>query len=275
MGKYTRPGAKGKIAIKQDEPFIDALAGRDPRSLADFEKLLKDAEALVRSEYPAAQPNAIRKLRGDWYEAAIGLGALSYANQYQSKYCLINLPKITSFKVHNLYKSEIALLIDQLAEAVKDSADVSLISSNPDFAIVRSELISALPLTGFDMNTLKAVNTLYSQFAGQCDLDDVVGYTSVKTSLKPDRRLQIAHEGSLMKALYRHIQTRQWIIGAPGIRYFGITKKFGPADVKALKTVATHSIVDVLGKPESAVDKLYSVKDGAELEQILSEITIS
>lgn len=75
-----------------------------------------------------------------------------------------------------------------------------------------------------------------------------------------------------MKALYRHIQTRQWLIGARGIKFYGMTMRFGKADEKALKTVATHSIVDVLGTPESAVDKLYAVPGGAELDDLLEEI---
>ncbi|WP_373695840.1 Cfr10I/Bse634I family restriction endonuclease [Brunnivagina elsteri] len=37
---------------------------------------------------------------------------------------------------------------------------------------------------------------------GKCNLKDIIGYASIKTSLRPDRRLQIPHEGSLMKAIY-------------------------------------------------------------------------
>lgn len=73
-----------------------------------------------------------------------------------------------------------------------------------------------------------------------------------------------------MKALYRHIQTRQWNIDAPGIKYFAIMTSYNDADKNALNTVATHSIVDVGSEPQSAVDKLVEIKNGKELKDFLN-----
>ena len=99
----------------------------------------------------------------------------------------------------------------------------------------------------------------YRLFEDQCELDDIKGYISVKFSLRSDRRLQMAHEGSLMKAFYTHIQTREWIINPQGIKYFAISTEIGPAGRDALKTVATHSITTVHSIPQAAVDEVFEV----------------
>ncbi|HOO50569.1 MAG TPA: Cfr10I/Bse634I family restriction endonuclease, partial [Alphaproteobacteria bacterium] len=162
-----------------------------------------------------------------------------------------------------------------LRKKVSESADVSLITSNPDFVIIDSSInidFPAPPQSGISDAYIEAVCRAFSQLEHRCSLDQIKGYTAVKSSLRPDRRLQIAHEGSLMKALYRHVQTREWLIDAPGIKYYAITSKATDADRNALKTVATHSITDVGSKPEAAVDDLLCVFSGPELESALKKI---
>src|SRR5262249_40959588 len=120
--------------------------------------------------------------------------------------------------------------------------------------------------------TLDQIDTAYSKFVNQCKFEQIVGYMSVKRSLAPDRRLQIAHEGSLMKALYTHLQTRQWILNPPGIVYYGIAAKVGKADLRALKTVATASIVTVQSKPLRAVDALLAIDSIAQADEAFVKI---
>ncbi|WP_276607000.1 Cfr10I/Bse634I family restriction endonuclease [Vibrio breoganii] len=40
----------------------------------------------------------------------------------------------------------------------------------------------------------------------------MVGCFSIKTSLRPDCHLQTAHEGSLTRAVYVHLQIRSWFM---------------------------------------------------------------
>lgn len=75
-----------------------------------------------------------------------------------------------------------------------------------------------------------------------------------------------------MKAIYRHIQTRLWITDTPGIKYYAVSAEIKDADLKALRTVATHSIVTVTAKPEAAVDELYAVNSGPQLSSFLHDI---
>ena len=62
-----------------------------------------------------------------------------------------------------------------------------------------------------------------------------------------------------MKALYVHLQTRQWILKPNGLKYYAMATVVGPKDRDALKTVATHSITTVHSLPQAAVDEVYEV----------------
>lgn len=139
-----------------------------------------------------------------------------------------------------------------------------LISSNPDFVIIRRQIVETIigkikPNTEISKDIIQKITENYRLFEDKCELDDIKGYISVKFSLRPDRRLQIPHEGSLMKAIYTHIQTREWIINPQGIRYYALAADIGQTDREALKTVATYSITTVHSIPQAAVDEVFQV----------------
>lgn len=235
-------------------------------------EVLSKAEKLVKSEHPGVHQNALNKVRGDWYESLIALGASQYAIENKARLVIVPLPNVRAFSCENLYIDKISDLVVDLRKVLKKSVDVSLISSNPDFVIVPENLVELKDTSKGQVEDIEYLSSIYKKLAGQCEFSDIIGYCSVKTGLKPDRRLQIAHEGSLMKALYRHIQTRLWTIDAQGIRYFGITASCNNADRLAMKTIATHSIVDVSSVPESAVNALFAVNSGEELKEALATI---
>ncbi len=262
----------GTISVNRLEAFVVALGGRSSFDIPNFNDFIVEIEEAIREEHPDVTRGALNNARGDWYETLIALGAHEFATDTESDFAFVRLPNVNAFSCENLYVPEIAELISQLREVLRAEADVSLISSNPDFVIVSSRLVDLFDLAEVDVESIGRLNSLYETLEGQCDFNDIVAYSSVKSGLRPDRRLQIAHEGSLMKALYRHIQTRLWAIDANGIKYFGIAGSCGDADREALKTVATHSIVDVLGKPESAVDGLFQVNNPDQLRKALQEI---
>ncbi|MCC5846693.1 MAG: Cfr10I/Bse634I family restriction endonuclease [Verrucomicrobia bacterium] len=97
----------------------------------------------------------------------------------------------------------------------------------------------------------------------------IVGFAATKTSFRPDRRLQIPHEGSLMKAIYAHLVTREWELKPRGLKYLAIACKVGEPDRRALKTVATHSITTVTDLPKAAVDEVYRINSFDELNAFL------
>ena len=107
----------------------------------------------------------------------------------------------------------------------------------------------------------------YLQYLHSCDFDAIQGYLAAKLSFRPDRRHQIPHEGSLVKALYVHLQTRQWITEPRGIKYYAMAAFVSQSDKNALRTVATHSITTVSSKPQSAVDEVFEISTWQKAEE--------
>ena len=271
--RYSSPADGNKRKINTKECFVDSLNSRNPLDIPDFNTILDKSEDLAKSEFgPTSE--AIGNSRGAWYEWLLTVGAMNFCNDTRNNYLLISLPNITSFDFADLYFQKVRGLISDLRKKAEFYSDVSLITSNPDYCIIRKpDWWEPIEMETIDENTLEELDSLYNRFREKCSFTDIVGYLSVKTSLRPDRRLQLAHEGSLMKAIYKHIQTRTWEIGASGLKYYAATMTFNKSDKKALSTLATHSLIDVNTKPESAVDKLFEITTGDQLRKLLDEIS--
>jgi len=269
---YTYEISDGRRGIDSKITFIDALNGEPVLGLNSFQTVFDRAESLIYNEYSAVSKGAISNVRGNWYEWLLALGTIEFKNETPDANYLLPLPNISQYDCAKLYSEEIYSYIRDLRIKVKSSSGASLITSNPDFVIVEKGLEVKLPdIVQNDLtpHVIEEIDQMYLQLEHKCLLDQLIGYAAAKSSLRPDRRLQIAHEGSLMKALYRHVQTREWLIDARGIKYFAITSAATSADRNALKTIATHSIVDVSSKPEAAVDDLFCVFSGQELRTAL------
>lgn len=75
-----------------------------------------------------------------------------------------------------------------------------------------------------------------------------------------------------MKAIYTHLQTREWIISPKGLKYFAIATVVGTPDRAALKTVATHSITTVHSIPQAAVDEVFEVNSLEQTQTAFAQI---
>lgn len=226
--------------------------------------ILREFDEGVTLEYPQVSSGALNNCHGDWYEWLIAMAAWNYSAVNPGSYLLLKMPNIRQFDCARLYDEDLFGCIVDLREKVERATSVQLISSNPDFVIIDPGLVPLRSgfLTPYSVNTpsnLEALDSAYNNFIGRCSFEAIIGYLSVKVSFRPDRRLQIPHEGSLMKALYTHLQTRKWIINPPGIKYYAVAATVGDPDRNALKTVATHSITTVSSIPQSAVDEVYQV----------------
>lgn len=233
-----------------------------------------EAELLVRNEHNSVEASAISNVRGNWYEWILALGAREFNMLHMNSNCLLPLPNISSFDCSRLYVDRLHGYIQDLRSKVLSTSGVSLVTSNPDFVIIDRSLCDRFLVFSGSGNeeSLLEIDRSYQNLVGKCELDKIIGFVSSKTSLRPDRRLQIAHEGSLMKALYRHLITRDWIIDASGICYYALTLSATDADRRALKTVATHSIADVGSKPQAAVDDLFCISSGYDLAEVLGRV---
>ena len=270
--RYGYQNTDGKVSIDSVAVFCDALQNRNPLELDSFIDFFNACEALVLSEFKATQ-GAINNVRGNWYEWLISIGSLHYVEKMPNSIGLfVQLPNVRSLDYMSLYESDIYKYIEDLKQ--KTSArGVSLISSNPDYAIIRRTQNNEFPdLSNIDAAAIARVDNYHKQFLGNLDFEGIIGFASIKTSLRPDRRLQLSHEGALVKAFYEHLKGRLWKVDARGLKYYGVATEVKESDIEGLRTVATHSILSVNTKPEAAVDEVFQITSGSNLSSFLDKV---
>lgn len=276
---YVTKLTNGKYQIDSVAAYCEMLKGKVPESKQSLLGLIDAFDEQLIKVYPTINRNALNNVHGDWYEWFIALHAWNFHVDNPNSLIMLLLPNITQFDVVRLYIDYLYDLVVDLRMKVKESTSVQLITSNPDFVLIDSSRFKnklpkqyASKISRIDAGIISMVETAYKDFANKCTYADIAGYVSAKISLRPDRRLQIPHEGSLMKAIYTHLQTRQWIIHPKGLKYYAITTKATDADKKALKTVATHSLTSVFDIPQAAVDEVFEVNTLAKCSQVFSSI---
>jgi len=273
----VRDIGNGKVQINTDEAFCELLNGVMPPDNKPIDELLSEFDAEIRRNHPSVKQEALNNVHGTWYEWLVAITAW---NEYIAGNCLdlaLMLPNVSQFDVMRLQTAELYEHIEDLRQKLSEKADVELKSSNPDFVIISGDLASDIlaspaAISSLTTSVLQEIQSKYSAFEGRCEFEDIEGYVSIKTTFRPDRRYQIVHEGSLMKALYVHLQSRQWIFDPKGLNYYAMATKVGDKDIEALKTIATHSITSVSTMPESAVDGVFEVNSLAAAKEVLADI---
>lgn len=277
---FIRTLKNGKSQVKKDISFCTLLKGKLPAKNAPIDKLISSFDKEVSSLDKTVTKGALSNVHGDWYEWLLAISAWNYCAKNRKANLALLTPNISQFDIARLYNDRLYNLIQDLREKVLSSSSVQLISSNPDFVIIDRNVVNAAikkiePIKKIDQGTISQIENSFREFSGRCDFEDILGYVSVKTSFRPDRRLQIPHEGSLMKAIYTHLQTREWIINPKGLKYFAIATKVGKPDRDALKTVATHSITTVHNIPQAAVDEVFEINSLQQAQDAFAQILSS
>lgn len=270
----------GKSQVIKDIAFCTLLKGKLPAINKPIDELISDFDKEVSKVDKTVTKDALNNVHGDWYEWLLAISAWNYCAENKTANLALLTPNTSQFDIARLYNDKLYNLIQDLRDKVLKSSSVQLISSNPDFVIIDRKVVNAAinkieAITKIDQDAISLIENSFRAFSGKCDFDDIHGYVSVKTSFRPDRRLQIPHEGSLMKAIYTHLQTREWIINPKGLKYFAIATKVGNPDRAALKTVATHSITTVHSVPQAAVDEVYEVNSLQQAQDAFSHILSS
>jgi Cfr10I/Bse634I restriction endonuclease len=270
----------GKKQIVKVDAFCQIQNYTLPLPDKTFTSLLDDLDQGVKDVYPEVSTGALSNCHGDWYEWLIAIAAWNYHVQHPGSYVLLPLPNVSQFDVSRLYIDDLYELIEDLRVKVADATSVELITSNPDFVLINPASVVGFPapqsmITNLNTKVIADIEQTYKPYIAKCGFESIIGYVSVKSSLRPDRRLQIPHEGSLVKALYIHLQTRKWIISPPGLRYYAVSRNIGETDLKALKTVATHSLTTVHSVPEAAVDEVFAVDSMVQAERMFDQILVN
>jgi hypothetical protein len=277
MQVLVKKDRNGKAIVDTKAAFIASINGLAPQDSWNYESHLDYIQKLVQTEDSRVTAGAISNCRGTWFEWMIAIDMYNHWCTNGHNLLMLPLPNISRFDSATLYQESVCKYIFDLRAKLKASLDIELITSNPDFAIFDttsfSKLLPRQPITVVNDESIEFIDNVFRKFIGQCSFTDILGYMATKTSLRPDRRLQIVHEGSLTKALYVHLQTRLWIDKPRSIKYFGASLKLNNKDRQALKTVATHSITTVLSEPERAVDECFELSSRNKLLEAIEEIS--
>lgn len=269
-----------KPSIRRADAFCEILSGQLIPDGEAYGEVLNRFDHEIKQVEPDVTQGALNNCHGDWYEWMLAISAWNYRIANNRRRLLLLLPNIRGFDLAALYSESLFGYITDLRQKVVEHSDVQLITSNPDFVIIDPEgmdenSVFDRPITDITPRTIELLEGAYEYFKGACRLDNIVGYLSVKTSFRPDRRLQLSHEGSLMKATYVHLQTRDWIMNPKGLKYYGAATAVSDADLQGLRTVATHSITNVQSEPQAAVDEVFTINSNEDAngayEVILSE----
>jgi len=273
---YIRTLTDGKPQVIKDQAFCSLLGNILPSEDKSFDELFDEMDSEVYSNADVTK-QAMSNVHGDWYEWLLAISAWNYCASNQSANVPLLMPNISQFDVASLYVERLFHLIQDLRKKVEDSSEVKLITSNPDFVIINRDVIDAeigemTEINNLTPDIISELSSKFRQFENKCDFSQIEGYIAVKKSLRPDRRLQIPHEGSLMKAIYKHLQTREWIIDPKGLKYYAMASSVSDADKNALKTVATHSITTVSSLPQAAVDDVFQIDSIQQAQEIFQRI---
>jgi len=274
---YIRTLGNGKSQVIKDIAFCSLLNNVLPPADKSITDLISEFDAEILRRDRSVTKDALNNVHGDWYEWLLAISAWNYAVRNPDSGLAILTPNVSQFDVSRLYNDKLYDLIQDLKSKVFASSAVQLISSNPDFVLIDRHVVDVCigdlePITEITPDIIYFIDNIYRKFPGTCNFNNIFGYISVKTSFRPDRRLQIPHEGSLMKAIYTHLQTREWIINPIGLKYYAFATRVGPSDRTALKTVATHSITTVHSLPQAAVDEVFEINSLTQAELVFSQI---
>lgn len=273
---YVTTLSGGKPQLDKSKAFCTLLENRLPDHSRLFTELIGDFDTAITRRYPVSQ-GSLNNAHGDWYEWLMALAAWNYYAINRESCLSLLMPNITRFDVVRLYTDDLYDLVTDLRRKVESAASVRLITSNPDFVIIdpaglEIPEIFSIPIRELNEDAICQIQHAYEHFIGRCSFENIRGFSSIKFTLRPDRRLQIPHEGSLMKAIYTHLQTRKWIISPKGLKYYAICSDATDADFEALKTVATHSITTVHSMPQAAVDEVFVVNSLNEANTVFEKI---
>jgi len=267
-----------RLRIRSKEAFSELFS---PRCKAPFIEQINAADQRIRRDAPNISQGALSNVHGAWYEWILGFHFWNHFVENGGGILAVKLPNVSSFDVADLFEKDLRDYIFDLRQKVAKASNVELVTSNPDFFLcdVGQKNFSALrdrgPMTDYSSENIVFLDNLFKSLTGFCNLDNIEGFMASKTSFRPDRRLQIPHEGSLMKAIYAHLVTRDWILSPRGLKYYAVACKVGEPDRRALKTVATHSIVTVADLPKAAVDEVFEVNDSGGLRRFLETALVN
>lgn len=266
----------GRPRIKPELAFAFAYGSKVPSG--PIEHILKSLEDCVRRachELQLKEPGdqAIGRARGDWFEYICDITLRNIPKPMGV--AVARLPNVTSLRFEELLiPDQRAMIVEGLQELLRKS-DAKLEMSNPDFVCARIEgplsRVLTEPIRAGNKEDLDRLAKAYQDLRGQLDFRNILFCIGTKTSTRADRRYQLIHEASVVKALVAHLQVRCWY-PHHSVRYYVMATDLTDADREVFRTAATHSITDVFAQPVRAIDDVFPVTTVEDIQQAAHEM---
>lgn len=283
--KCVIPVAKGKrLQGKQVEPVCCFLktglpSGTFEDILNGIQNRIEHASRLLYPKIPRPSDQALKNLRGGWFETLIAAiawnSAVGYNKTHGKKVALINLPDARTMQFWEFYGGKAETALNELFSALKNF-DMNITLSNPDLICIRgidSNLATNFeqPIKGLTPDEVARIENAYKLLKKKCGHDSIVFGIAVKLVLAPDRRYQIVYEGSLLKAIVAHLRTRFWMPSLEA-RYYGlVSKPMSDQDKKVFTNPSIDTIIDVRSQPRKAVDEAITCRTVSEAESTIKK----
>lgn len=271
--KHQKTRIKPYFAL--NEVYGDSLpTGTIKENLDKLENHIINAS--LAQEIEAPNSHAFSNTRGFWFEVFIAVHAWNYRIRHNlGDVLIVKMPNVSSFDFRRIFEEKTDKMLKQLELSLLKN-NVRLITSNPDLLIVEQENLILeehnVPISCLDTQSIMEAVNSYKVLESKCHWDSLKAGIGVKTSLRPDRRLQLVHEGNILKSLFAHLKMRHWNREAAFEYYGASSEMISGADDDALQTAATHTIVNVDSLPERAVDGLFSLLSFDDIEKMLENI---
>jgi len=272
-----------KTNLHRQNCLVAAFSSQLPPDNIRIEEIMQAMESAINQAcaqkgLPAVNANAFNNARGSWFEllATITLWNLRVDTPESHSSVLLRLPNVGTLKFIDLFEPRARAMLNDL-ETSLSLKGVNLVTSNPDIICVSNlqDMDSTIEFQTKFLNAsqdcISTVTKAYTKIVGKCKYNSIRFGLALKSSTRPDRRLQIPHEGSILKAINAHLQTRFWDASHNVYYYAATSSPIKKADTEAFKTAATHSITDVNVKPMPAVDKSFYFATLSDVKAMFEE----
>lgn len=278
--EYIESG-KSKVRIKPfnalNEIYKDQIpSGNIKDNLDILQNYVKSVAISKGLKIPST--GAFSNTRGLWFEVMIAIRAWNYRiKRGLDSHLIIKMPNVKTFDFRKLFDNDTREKLNQLELSLLTHKNkVRLITSNPDILIIKQKDLVRndfnKPIKELNQKNIDDAINLYKTIEGRCKWDSVMAGIGLKTSLRPDRRLQLVHEGNILKSLFAHLKMRYWDQKAVFKYYGAASESISSADDDALQTAATHTIVNVNSTPERAVDEIFSLLTFEDIDKMFDKI---
>lgn len=271
-----------KIVLGQKRVLECAYSNQLPQGdllqlLSNIEEISQNAASVLFGR--SIGSGSINNCRGAWLENIIGSIFWNVVATLPDNRdsCLIKLPNATNFSFIDLLEPDAKSALESGLLRTLEQQNIQMHMSIPDFIFVNQlpdDVSDNFHVTLGNLSILnqELMSNSYHHILNQCRYDALKFAVSVKSSLRPDRRYQVIHEGNTVKALIAHLQVRFWDTGFQTNFYVMCAGHVSDQDRNIMRSPATHSITDVHARVIPAVDEIFEIHSTQEVEELIKSL---